>query len=224
MDVRTQSSVYKFEDDGTPKEYCGNTVISMLSEKDGDIWKAAGWVQEQIKKESIARNLVFLPEDSFHMTWISLCREIDRDTDEWPKGISRDVPMSEIDKILKERIDSLIPTAPVRMEIDQCFPELILLRHADEESAQILKTFKERAVELTGIRHPGHESLGFHVTTSYVLYEWTEEEKKECDRICAKLTETLKNTVKTFVIPQPQFVVFNNMLKFYPELGIHDRL
>lgn len=219
---RTSNSIYKFEDDGTPKEYCGNTVISLLKEENKEILEAAAWVQEQLKKESIARNLVFLPKDSFHMTWISLCREIDRMTDEWPKGISRDTRMSQIDQILKERIDSLLPTAPVRMEIDQCFPDVILLRPADEESERTLRAFKDQAAELTGIRHPSHEKLGFHITVSYVLYEWTEEEKKECDRICAQLTEVLRNRVKTFVVPQPQFVVFNDMLKFHPELGIHD--
>lgn len=222
--VRTKSSIYKFEDDGTPKQYCGNTVISILREEDKEIKEAAAWVQEELKQTEFAQNLVFLPEDSFHMTWHSLCREIDRATSEWPAGIPRDTRMAEVDRILKERIDTLLPTPPVRMEIDRCTPDEILLRPADEESERILREFKEQAVKLTGIYHPSHARLGFHITVSYVLYEWTEEEKAAYEVVCARLTEELKRRVKPFVIPQPQFVVFNDMLKFHPELGIHDDL
>lgn len=223
--MRTSGSIYKFEDDGTPKTYIGNTVISILDPvKNKEIWEAVSWVQDQLKESSIAHKLAFLPKDSFHMTWIPMCREIDRYTDEWPKGFSRDARMAEIDNALKPLIDSLLPTPPVRMEIDKCHPSTISLRPIDEECNRILRTFRDQAAELSGIRHPKHDEYRFHISVSYVLYKWSEEEEKECAKVCAQLTEALKSRILTFEVPQPQFVVFNDMLKFHPTLGLHDNL
>lgn len=59
----------------------------------------------------------FLPKDSFHMTVLPWCREIDRNTDEWPGDIARDVYFTEIDMILKKKIDSLLLLAPVHMDL-----------------------------------------------------------------------------------------------------------
>ena len=146
-------------------------------------------------------------------------RHIDRETDRWPRGISRDARFPEIDRILKEKVDAQLPLGPVCMEVDQCDPTKIYLRAADEETEKRLRSFRDRVSEVTGIHHPNHEGFRFHISVSYRLQPFDEKQQEECDKLCQEATQLLKETVKPFWGPEPQFVVFNDMMCFRPELS-----
>lgn len=211
---------HKFGKDGIPRPYYGNTVISCIRrEQNLQVWEAADWVQEQLKKTNFAGNLTFLPKDSFHMTIIPLCRHIDRETDRWPAYIPRDAKFSEIDPILKEKIDALLPLGRACMEVEECQPTKIMLHPVDDASNQVLRTFRDRASKATGIRHPRHDEYRFHISVSYKWKAFTEEQQAECDRVCAELAQVLKERVEPFWVPEPTFMVFNDMLSFHPELS-----
>ena len=211
---------HKFGKDGKVKPYYGNTIISHIGEEDNkQMWEATDWFQEKVKQTSFADKLAFLPKDSFHMTVLALCRHIDRETDRWPRGISRDARFPEIDRILKEKVDAQLPLGPVCMEVDQCDPTKIYLRAADEETEKRLRSFRDRVSEVTGIHHPNHEGFRFHISVSYRLQPFDEKQQEECDKLCQEATQLLKETVKPFWVPEPQFVVFNDMMCFRPELS-----
>ena len=219
MHMAISETEHKFGKDGIPRPYYGNTIISHIGDENKQAWEAADWFQEQLKKTSFAQNLAFLPKDSFHMTILALCRHIDRETDRWPKGISREARFPEIDRILKEKVDSVLPLGPVCMKIDQCDPTKIYLCPKDEENDRILRSFRDRVSELTGIHHPNHEKFRFHISVSYKFKPFTEEQQAECDRLCEEATKVLLERVEPFWVPEPSFVVFNDMLSFHPELS-----
>ena len=211
---------HKFGKDGIPRPYYGNTVISFIRREERlQAWEAADWVQEQLKKTSFAGNLTFLPKDSFHMTIIPLCRHIDRETDRWPFDIPRDAKYCEIDPVIKAKIDPLLPLGKACMEVDSCQPTKIMLRPVDEASNTVLRSFRDRASEVTGIRHPNHEAYRFHISVSYKWKAFTEEQQAECDRVCLEMAEVLKEKVEPFYVPEPSFVVFNDMLSFHPDIS-----
>ena len=100
----------------------------------------------------------------------------------------------------------------------------IVLCPADEESGRKLKDYRDTVSAATGIRHPGHDTFRYHISLAYRLQEFSQEEKQEEEAISKELTEVIKKRVAPFCIPAPQFVIFNDMMSYEPDLSKRGKL
>lgn len=210
----SDDTVYKFDQDGKPLPYYGTTIISFLNSKDMEIYREALLVSEHMKASGFSGNMAFLPPSSFHMTVLTLCREIDRQTPFWPLGIPKNAGVPQIDRILKERVKTLPPMEEVIMEVDACEEKRIALKPFDKNSQRILEEYRDQVSETTGIRHSTHDGFRFHLSLAYGIRPLSESQRKESHDLCQSLTRRLKEKVPPFKLPGPEFVIFNDMTHY----------
>lgn len=215
---------YKFDEQCNPVPYYGNTIVSYLNDTDSEIFQAAVNVQAEIKKLSLASHLAFLPPDSFHMTVLTLCREIDRNSQYWPPMVPTDARFTEVDRILKDIVQTVPVPENVWMEIDECEITKIVLKPADEQSTQKLLDYRDQVAQATGIRHSWHIGFRYHISLDYLVKPLSPTQLEEKERACRMLTEYLKNTVKPFLMPAPDFVIFNDMMSYETDLSLRGNL
>ncbi|MDO4439428.1 MAG: DUF1868 domain-containing protein [Eubacteriales bacterium] len=217
-------TVYKFDKQCKPLPYYGNTLISYLNEIDQPIYKAAVRVQERIKNSKLSSNLAFLPVESFHMTVLTLCREIDRHTEYWPPSIHENARFSEVDKILKEIVDRIPFPDDIQMIVDECEINRIVLKPVDEDSRIKLADYRDEVARKTGITHSWHNTFRYHLSLDYLVIPLDEEQEAEKKIICKECTEWLTNEIKPFVVPKPDFVIFNDMMSYEKNLELRGNL
>ena len=210
----------KFNSKLEPIPYYGTTIISYLNTDKYPIFRPAEWAQKELMQCSFAKSkLAFLPSDSFHMTIESLCREVDRGGPTWPPMIPADARFPEIDAILKEIVDAIPFPEHITVEVDCCEVTRIVLKPHTAEDVEKLKRYRDQVADKTGIHHPWHDGFRFHITLDYKVFDLEEKELVERDAVCARLTEELKKQVKPFEISKAQFVIFNDMMSYYPDVS-----
>lgn len=217
MENMPKDSHVKFNQDGQPVPYYGNTIVSFLNNPDSVIFQEAEAVQEWLKTSSAADHLAFLPPSSFHVTVLSLCREIDRYGEYWPRNIERDLKFRQIDRILKERFLTVPPLEGVRMEISEVDERHLLLKTAGPEDEKAIRQYRDLVAKATGVRHWWHDTFVFHLTLAYEIKPLGEK-KKEIQPVIDKWTERVRNRVGAILLPRGEFVVFNDMMAYYNDL------
>ncbi len=213
-------TVYKFDDRCQPLPYYGNTIVSYLNEENQDISRAAVEVQKEIKKLSFADHLAFLPPSSFHMTVLTLSREIDRNTQYWSPKVPSDARFSEVDRILKNIVDKVPTPVNVWMEVEECEINRIILKPSDAESARRLSEYRDLVAEATGVKHVWHDGFRYHLSLDYLVKSLNESQEKEKEKACREFTERLRKTIKPFLLTKPDFVIFNDMMSYEKDLKL----
>lgn len=210
---------WKFDERGNAKDYFGNTIISFTNSEIFDIYREGIRVAEAFKSSEIGQAYAFLPPSSYHVTILTLCREIDRGTPYWPKMFSPSEQFPNIDEKLKKIVDEIPKPLGIKMKVDQCKPMNISLKPATAEDEKRIRKYRDEVSRAVGIKHPGHEEFIFHMAVSYKVLELTKQEESLEAALCEQYTEILKRNVAPFVLPEPQFVIFNNMLSYETELA-----
>ncbi len=215
----TDRYMVKFDQDGQAIPYYGNTIVSMLSPTQTDTADKVALVQEKLLQSSFSHCLAALPKSSFHMTIIPLCREIDRGTKWWPNYIKANAKFSEIDLLVKEKVDMVKIPTNITMEVDYIDINKIVLKSANEQTEQNLRNYRDNIADVVGICHDKHYEYRFHITMNYVYKELTNEQMEEAKVLCRFLGEKLKESLGVFTVPAPSFTIFNNMLSYYNDLS-----
>lgn len=215
---------YKFDERCKPLPYYGNTIISYLNQEDKPIYIAAVKVQERIKKSGLSSNLAFLPVESFHMTVLTLCREIDRHTKYWPPSVPENASFKDVDQTLKAIVDQISFPDNVQMIVDECEINRIVLKPADEESRRKISDYRNEVAEKTGILHSWHHEFRYHLSLDYLVIPLNQEQEKEKERICMECTEWLRKEIEPFTVPKPDFVIFNDMMSYEKNLELRGNL
>lgn len=219
-----KETFFKFDAEGNALPYYGNTVISFLNTEDQPVFCAARDVQQEMMHTGFAQNVAFVPADSFHMTVLNLCREIDRDEPDWPKNISRTARFPQIDRALQEIVSRVPWPEDIRMEVARCNVANVELRCADRESLEKIQTYRARLADETGIHHPWHDTFRFHITLNYLLRPLDEQQQAEADAFCEAATQRLLRDVPPFLAPPAQFVIFNDMMSYHADLRLRGEL
>lgn len=208
----------KFDENGNPLLYCGNTIVSFLNQPGEEMFEAAKSIQEAMKPCSFASCLAFLPPSSFHMTVLTLCREIDRSTPVWPTGISRTASMNEIDLELKKRIEPIAFPRDIMMAFEVCELNRLVVKPADAESQKKIWNYRDTVADVTGIRHSWHDTFRFHISLNYCFRPLSPAQEAESKAFCEHMTALWKAKLHPFLVPKAEFVIFNNMLAYDTDL------
>ncbi len=212
-------TIYKFDEDGKALPYYGNTIVSYLNDDRWPIFNEAIKAQEILKKASFAECLAFLPPSSFHMTVLTLCREIDRGTKYWPANVPVDAKFMEVDRYLMGKVKEIEPPKDVMVEVEECEVTKIILKPYRKEDGEKLADYRDKVANLVGIKHYWHDYFRYHLTLDYQVKELNDMQKSQRDEICRDITKYLKSCVEPFAISEPKFVIFNDMLSYETELS-----
>lgn len=220
-DGRKPSSVgYKFNADGSPCRFPGNTIVSHVP-LGTPLSDALTSVRDTLAAGSYAACLALLPPSSYHMTVFEGVTERSRREGPWPDGASTDAPLADINRELERRLEGfdLDCPLPLRMRLDEFNlrrdPGATLrLLPVDEQENRKLRRLRDRLAQRLQLRAPNHEAYGFHISLAYLIDWMTPEQTSEYAAVQAECFKMLQQRVPVIELGAPEYCVFYDMLAF----------
>lgn len=206
----------KFHEDGSVREFPGNTVISKIT-PDMLIYSGLVETQERLKALDRAGKYAFLPPSSLHMTVIEgVCDQV-RTPARWSSELALDMPLPEVNQFVLDCYARLSPPDSLRMRIAKTdFSQLlfIVLEPADAAAERSLKDFRDQFALETGIRFPNHDTYTFHVSLAYKLIHLTADEERVFRGEQEEVLQDLVTKYPVLELRKPDLTSFENMFRF----------
>lgn len=216
--IQTKNIGRKFNEDGSVRFFPGNTIISKIKE-DNAIYPLIEKISKTFQNADFGKKYAFLPFESFHMTMIQGVCDEDRTKELWSCFLPLDLPLEKVDDFFEKKYKEVAPLPETNMIFDyiDITNHIIIVRFQPEskQAANNLKSFRDEVSNKLGLRFPDHDRYGFHISLAYQLWEMTEDETKEINRICAMWNEKLKKDRPIFPLQQPDITYFDNMYMFH---------
>lgn len=209
----------KFERDGSPRRYPGNTVIA-------DVRPGCGAYQVMRRLRSMALeagfgdSLILLPEDSYHMTVLRGLNDQVRTDGFWPDGLPRDASLSAMDAYVSRAVSSVEMPGSIRMRFqgvrvdDEDFR--VLLTPADDAQASELRHFRDAAAAAIGLFLPGHADYTYHITLAYTRLVPQDEQSRRLKALTGEM-EAYLTQQPAFETTPPYMAYYEDMLAFLPK-------
>lgn len=209
----------KFNYDGTPKKYPGNTVIADVR-ADSPACSVIHHLHQLLSKCGAGSCFIFLPEDSYHVTLIRGVNDYVRDPAYWPSALEADMPMAGVDRYFEERVRSVEFPLDIRMKFQQVQIDghdvRICLTPWDDEEDRRLRQFRDEVAAAVGLRLPGHDTYTYHVTLAYVLNIPEGEVLRQQQAALEEMNRFLENQ-DGFYLSAPRIAFYNDMMNFHSE-------
>jgi hypothetical protein len=210
----------KFNEDGSVRHFPGNTFLCHVDTR-SSTYKEVLWAQDQLKAMSCAKHYAFLPQASMHMTvFEGLCDQI-RQSEVWSSKLEADVALEVATEQFQIWLDAMEAMPKFQMVFDHVHNSsnggtLLRIKPANDETKQAIKVCREALSEITGIRHPVHESYHFHITLSYKVIHLDDDQQVELEQTCKGIEARLRETFRTLEHGAVEFCVFDDMFEFKP--------
>lgn len=208
----------KFYEDGSVRQFKGNTVVADVV-PGSQAFDTMCKLRQMVIDAGLDSHLILLPEDSYHITYISGFNDQQRIDGYWPESFSREATMEEADDFVTKAIESVGIPGPARMVFDNvgwgagCC--IIRLKPADEEQSKILYDFRDRAADAMGVRRPNHEKYRFHISLGYTRIITEGEDDVRRLQLIEKM-EALMKAQPEFLTTQAYMAYFDDMYAFSP--------
>lgn len=217
---------YKFNADGSPHSFPGNTIISQIP-LSTPLSDALTSVRDTLAASSFASCLALLPPSSYHMTVFEGVTERSRRQGLWPAGIPIDAPMTAVNRELERRLRDfdLDCTVPFRMRLDEFSLRrdpgaTIRLLPFDEQENQKLRRLRNRLAAQLRLRAPDHDNYGFHISLAYLIDWMTTAQKREYAAVQAACFKMLGQSFPVIELGVPAYCVFYDMFAFDSQFHI----
>lgn len=208
----------KFYEDGSVRQFKGNTVVADVV-PGSDAFRTMCQLRQMVLDAGLDSHLILMPEDSYHITYISGFNDQQRIDGFWPESFSREATMEEADDYVTAAIKKAGIPGPARMKFDTvswgagCC--IIRLVPADEQEREKLFSFRERAADAMGVRRPNHEKYRFHITLGYTRVITEGEDDVRRLELIQKM-EALMAQQPEFYTTQAYMAYFDDMYAFSP--------
>lgn len=217
-----KDTLLKFNPDGSPRPFAGNTVICHLPQQSlfRDVVAALG---DGLRSSSFSGKLAVLPSDSYHVTILSGPNDQDRARYGWPSDIPINTPIAECNRIIGERIARfrMHSELPIRFCVDKeknLAPQRasgLQLVPADAKEKLKLRMLRDQmATEVFRYRTADHETFGFHISLAYQMSAFTAEERREYQSRLVHHIPTIIATAPVIEFGVPEFCTFGDMYRF----------
>ena len=212
----------KFNLDGSPRPFAGNTIICHLPQqcRFRDETAALG---EAFRASSFAHKCGILPSNSYHMSVFTGANDQDRAVYGWPADVPIDATMAECNRIIGERIDSFTMREglPIRVRVDgektlgpQRVSSLRMIPADVVEREKIRKLRSRLAAEVFRLNIVDHDAYVFHISLAYQLRPLTQEEAKENQTILEHHVPLITAAAPVIELGDPEFCTFDDMFRF----------
>lgn len=208
----------KFNPDGTVRTFPGCSIVTHLT-PNTPVHLGLRQVQARLTASPVGRCFTPLPPSSFHMTVMDLVCDQVREPAYWSRQIPLDAPLAVVDARLALHVAKVQPApGPLHMRIDRLGPPdvtvHVLVEPADSETRQALGRYRQAISRATGVRHPNHETYGFHISLAYRIAEMSEAEQRAYETFAAQTHAQLGSTVDRLTLDAPDLVFFDDMFSF----------
>jgi len=220
--VLPTDTLLKFNPDGSPRHFAGNTVICHLPQQSRgrDAVVALG---DALRSSPCAAKLGILPGDSYHITILGGLNDQVRSGHSWPSDLPLDTPIRKCNHIIGERIKrfQIHADLPIRFRLD---PEKTLAFQrasgiqvvpADLHEKAKLRTIRNRlADEVFHYRADDHATFGFHISLAYQLRPFTSEERQHYQDLLEEHVRSIDSAYQVIELSMPELCTFKDMYRF----------
>jgi hypothetical protein len=160
--------------------------------------------------------------DSYHMTIFPGANDLDRNISGWPSYVPADAPIEVCSRMVGERMAKahLNCELPLRVRIDQprtlTNPTACTLRMLpvdDAENAK-LRSIRNQLSEVYGFRLKDHDQYGFHITMSYQIAPFTNQEQAAYRSLLKLHIQRIIDAAPVLELGNPEFCTFPDMSRF----------
>lgn len=217
-----RDTLLKFNPDGTPRQFAGNTVICHLPQQ-CQVWEAVAGFGNALRSSSFAHKLGILPSDSYHVSILDGLNDQDRARYGWPSDIPIATPIKECNRIIGDRIAQFRMRAelPIRFRLDAektLVPQRasgLQLAPVDADEKRKLDILRDRmATEVFRYRADGHDTFGFHISMAYQLRVFTVAETREYRGLLTQHLPAIVGAAPVIELGDPEFCTFDDMYRF----------
>jgi hypothetical protein len=217
-----RDTLLKFNPDGSPRYFAGNTVICHLLQQTlfRDAVVALG---KALRSSSFSRKLATLPGESYHVTILSGPNDRDRSRYGWPSDIPINAPIAECNRIIGERIARFKMNAelPLRFRLEKektlapQRPSGLQLVPANAGEKLKIQTLRDRmADEVFRYRAADHDTFGFHISLAYQTHYLSAAERQEYQHLLTQHLLAIDAATSIIELGVPEFSTFENMYRF----------
>jgi hypothetical protein len=177
----------------------GTTIMPLLA-----VWK------QKLLSCSFSNKLVFLPEDSYHMTVADIVTYNNLDKTKSHLFNKREINAMDV-KIIS-LISDINRELNVELTAEYFTQTAIYLKPKSAEDYNILNTFRKNIFDRLGFPHD--PDYRFHISISYMLEELDDTELHELEILRKSYTKDLYENLKSIAIIKPELTLFNDMSEF----------
>lgn len=205
------TTLEKFTADKKMLYFPGVTIVYNFT--DPELIRTITEMVGEYKKARFASKLVFLPEDSFHMTIASIIAYKKKYQDKSLSGFPvLDKDLAEIDSYIIDALREEEDTLDVEMVIDRFTESKIIIKPRTPHDERVLKEYRKRILGKLGIRYD--DDYIFHISVSYALIDFVDADEREMQLLNTKLLALYASIVGTIHIKAAQLSFFNDMSEF----------
>jgi hypothetical protein len=218
-------TLLKFNPDGTPRPFAGNTVICHLPVQCA-MRDAMVPLHDELAGSPLVHKLGLTSTDSYHMTVFPGANDLGRDLSGWPSYVPLDATIEECNRLVGERMAAaqFHCKLPVRVRVD--VPETLnyfaactmRMIPADAAENAKLRKLRDELAGVYGFRTKDHDQYAFHMTMSYQIGRFTGEEQAMYRRILRAHLRRIVAAAPVLELGEPEYCVFPDMFRFEPKV------
>jgi hypothetical protein len=219
-----RDTVLKFNPDGTRRPFAGNTVICHLPAQSA-MRDAMIALHDDLKRASYYPKLGLTSTDSYHMTIFPGANDQDRSVSGWPSYVPADASIEICNRMVGERMAKahLNCELPLRVRVDQ--PQTLSYETActlrmtpvDNDENSKLRSIRNQLSEVYGFRSKDHDRYGFHITLSYQLKPFTNQEQEAYRNLLKVHFRRIIDVAPILELGNPEYCTFPDMFRFDPQ-------
>lgn len=214
----------KFNPDGTRRPFKGNTVICHLPVQSA-MRDAMVEFHNELAGSSLRPKLGLTSTDSYHMTIFPGANDQDRNISGWPAYVPLDATIEECSRRVGEKMAGarIHCELPLRVHVDESLtinhPTACTLRMVPVDDAENtkLRSLRDQLSDLYGFRLNDHAHYGFHITMSYQVHPFTDEEQNTYRTMLKLHTRRILEAEPVLELGVPEYCTFPDMFRFEPQ-------
>ena len=219
-----RDTVLKFNPDGTRRPFAGNTVICHLPVQSA-MRDAMVALHDDLTHASYYPKLGLTSIDSYHMTIFPGANDQGRSVSGWPSYVPADAPIEVCNRMVGERMAKthLNCELPLRVRVDESntlvYPTACTLRMipADDAENTKLRSIRDKLAEVYGFRLKDHDQYGFHITMSYQIAPFTNQEQATYRDLLKTHIRRIIDAAPVLELGNPEYCIFPDMFHFEPQ-------
>lgn len=222
--IPNRDTTLKFNPDGTPRPFAGNTVICHLPVQCA-MRDVMSELHDALTQTSYHHKLGLTSTDSYHMTIFPGANDQNRTAYGWPSHVPADAPIEVCSHMIGERIAKARFSCqlPLRVRVDQVntinFSTACSLRmiaaNTDEEKK--LRFLRDQLAEVFGFQLKDHADYQFHITMSYQMAPLTPQEKDAYRQLLRAYIKLIADAAPVLELGIPEYCTFPDMFRFEPQ-------
>lgn len=224
VNIPNRDTLLKFNTDGSRRPFAGNTVICHLSVQ-SEMRDAMVALHDDLANAPFHHKLGLTSTDSYHMTVFPGANDLDRSVYGWPSYVPMTVPIEECNRLVGEKMAKahLNCELPLRVKVDVPstlnYSTACTLRMlpADSDENTKLRSVRDQLSEVYGFRTKDHAQYVFHITMSYQISRFTNDEQIAYRRLLKAHVQRIVDAAPVVELGNPEYCTFPDMFRFEPK-------